>query len=256
MHYIESGTGPPLVLLHAFPVDARMWRGVRAELEEHCRVITPDQRGLGRSPLDGSAAPSLELVADDLLALLDRLELPRVRLGGCSMGGYVAMSVLRKAPERVAGLVLTSTRADADGAQQRENRLRTAERAESEGTAGWLAENNLSGLLGETTLRQRTDVVDEARGLIEEQPPDGVAWAQRAMAARRDSFDVLRDYAGPALVLRGAEDGLTPSEPVRDMAVSLPNGRLVSLPGAGHLAPLETPAGFAGELREWLAETG
>ena len=88
MHYIESGVGEPLVLLHAFPVDARMWNGVRARLDEHVRVIAPDQRGLGESPLDGSSArslseprervaaadgPSLDVVATDVLALLDRV---------------------------------------------------------------------------------------------------------------------------------------------------------------------------------------
>ncbi|GAA2778603.1 hypothetical protein GCM10010470_10000 [Saccharopolyspora taberi] len=127
MHFIESGVGPPLVLLHAFPVDARMWNRARALLEEHARVITPDQRGLGESSLNGSSArnlaeptrrpvdaPSMAAAAADVIALLDTLDLPRVLLGGCSMGGYVAMAVLRAAPERVAGLLLADTKAIAD----------------------------------------------------------------------------------------------------------------------------------------------
>src|SRR5919201_3250776 len=117
VHYIESGVGTPVVLLHAFPMDARMFNGIRALLEEHVRLITPDQRGLGESTFDGAAAatltdsgaskqtppsPILDVVAADVIALLDALGLRRVVLGGCSMGGYVAMAMLRAAPERIA----------------------------------------------------------------------------------------------------------------------------------------------------------
>ncbi|PRW64604.1 alpha/beta fold hydrolase [Actinopolyspora mortivallis] len=270
MHYVESGAGPPLVLLHAFPVDERMWRDARAELEGRFRVVTPDQRGLGRSTLDGSPSagpenqrragveetdtPSLDSAAEDVLALLDHLELSRVHLGGCSMGGYVAMSVLRRAPERVAGLVLADTRPDADGEEQRRNRLSVAERAEREGVRGWLAENSLPGLLGRTTWEQRPEVVRTARTLVEEQPPEGVAWAQRAMAARPDGSEVLRTYEGPALVLRGEEDTLSSAEVARDMAALMPHARSVTLPEAGHLAPLENPSAFAAAVGDWLAE--
>nr|WP_026449212.1 alpha/beta fold hydrolase [Actinopolyspora mortivallis] len=270
MHYVESGVGPPLVLLHAFPVDERMWRDARAELEGRFRLVTPDQRGLGRSTLDGSptpgpekrrragedetGSPSLEVAAEDVLALLDRLELPRAYLGGCSMGGYVAMSVLRRAPERVAGLVLADTRPDSDGEEQRRNRLSVAERAEREGVSGWLADNSLPGLLGPTTWQRRPEVVRTARSLVEEQPPEGVAWAQRAMAARPDSSEVLRTYEGPALVLRGEEDTLSSADVAREMAELLPHARSMTLPEAGHLAPLENPTAFAAAVGDWLAE--
>ncbi|MDA3643316.1 alpha/beta fold hydrolase [Saccharopolyspora indica] len=270
MHYIESGGGTPLVLLHAFPADARMWNPARAGLDEQARVIAPDQRGLGESPLNGSWAqssegrdgdwaaehPSIDAAAADVLALLDRLELPEVVLGGCSMGGYVAMAVLRAAPERVAGLLLVDTKAVADNDEQRANRLNAADRAEREGTSGWLAEGTLPNVLGRTTREQRPEVLKHVRELIDAQPPEGVAWAQRAMASRPDSTDALRAFTGPALVVVGAEDSLTPPEHARALADVLPGGELVTLPGAGHLPPVETPEEFAGVVRPWLAELG
>jgi pimeloyl-ACP methyl ester carboxylesterase len=263
VHYIESGTGPPLVLLHAFPVDARMWNGTRALLEEQARVVIPDQRGLGESPLRDAPAsalvgveepptPGLDQAAADVVALLDTLGLRRVILGGCSMGGYVAMAVLRAAPERVAGLLLVDTKAVADNAEQRDNRLAVADRAEREGIAGWLADNNLPNLIGRTSRDHRPDVVAEARALIEAQPPDGVAWAQRAMAARPDSTDTLRAFTGPSLVVAGEEDTLTPPEAARDLAAALPRAELAILPRIGHLAPLEDPSAFADVVRPWL----
>jgi pimeloyl-ACP methyl ester carboxylesterase len=265
VHYIESGTGPPLVLLHAFPVDARMWNGTRALLEEQVRVITPDLCGLGESPLrdapasalesqESPPAPSLDLAAADVVALLDTLGLDRVVLGGCSMGGYIAMAVLRAAPERVAALLLVDTKAVADSPEQRDNRLVVADRAERDGIDGWLADNSLPNLIGRTGYSSRPEVVAEARELIETQPSEGVAWAQRAMAARPDSTDTLRAFGGPSLVVAGEEDTLTPPDAARDLAAALPRAELAILPRIGHLAPLEDPAAFARVVQPWLSK--
>ncbi|SDP68130.1 Pimeloyl-ACP methyl ester carboxylesterase [Actinopolyspora xinjiangensis] len=271
MHYVESGTGTPLVLLHAFPVDARMWEGVRTELEDRFRVLAPDQRGMGQSPPHESAVsespsegspwpaerePSPDAAAEDVLALLDELRLPSAYVAGCSMGGYVAMALARRAPERIEGLILADTKAEADSAEQRDNRLRVADRAEREGTAGWLAGDTLPGLLGRTTRHRRENVVERARTLVEQQPSAGVAWAQRAMAARPDSSGTLRAYEGPALVVVGDEDALSPPESARGTAALLPRGELVTLPEAGHLSPLETPRAFADAVRGWLDGSG
>ncbi len=269
MHYIESGSGPPLVLLHAFPVDARMWNRVRLELDNDARVITPDQRGLGQSALDGSSTralaherarervaerPGLDQAAADVVALLDTLDVSRAIVGGCSMGGYVAMAVARAAPERVAGLILADTKATADTEEAQRTRLETADRAEREGTAGWLADTMEGNLLGATTRTKREEVRSEVRELVESQPADGVAWAQRAMASRPDSSATLRGFDGPALVAVGEEDTLTPTETARDVTALLRHGELAVLPEAGHLAPIETPTAFAETVRAWLAE--
>ncbi|MEU6642026.1 alpha/beta fold hydrolase [Saccharomonospora sp. NPDC046836] len=246
-------TDLPLVLLHAYPLDARMWNGVRAPLAARTRVITPDQRGLGRTELPGTdRAPSLDDAARDVVALLDRLELDRVVLGGCSMGGYVTLAVLRTAPERIGGLVLIDTRATADTDEARATRLATAERAESEGVASWLAEAMLPNLLAAETLRSRPEVVGATRELIEAQQPAGVAWAQRAMAARPDSMDALRGADVPVLVIVGEQDAVTPPDAARAMAEALPSARLVEIPGAGHLTPLEAPDRVAGAILDWL----
>src|SRR3954471_3763526 len=157
----------PLVLLHAFPLDSRMWNAVREPLASHLRVITPDQRGLGRSPLpETDREPGLEDAARDVVALLDRLELDRVVLGGCSMGGYLAMAVLRLAPERVGELVLIDTKATPHTPESAQSRLDVAQRVEDEGTGGWLAEANLPNLLAGSTREQRPDVVETVREII------------------------------------------------------------------------------------------
>jgi len=247
----------PLLLLHAFPVDARMWNPVREPLSARLRLITPDQRGLGRSPLPAAERePSLEDAARDVVALLDKLELDRVVLGGCSMGGYLTMAVLRLAPERVGGLVLVDTKMTADAPEAAENRHRVAARATEEGVSGWLAESMLPNLLADRTLNSRPDVVETLRDLIDSQPPAGVAWAARAMATRPDSADVLAAARVPALVVVGEEDGLTPPEAARAMADTLPDAELAVLSGAGHLTPLEEPHAFTEAVLRWWEKLG
>ncbi|KFZ80085.1 alpha/beta hydrolase [Amycolatopsis sp. MJM2582] len=238
----------PLVLLHAFPVDARMWDAVRAPLSERLRLITPDQRGLGRSPLpETDREPDLDDAARDVVALLDQLELDKVVLGGCSMGGYLTMAVLRLAPERVGGLVFIDTKATADTPEAAQARHDVAARVEAEG-AGWMPEAVTPGLLAE---KARPEVVERLRELITTQPPSGIAWAARAMAARPDSLETLRSADVPALVVVGEEDGLTPLEAANTLVETLPDATLVVLPEAGHLTPLEDPAGVVEAILGW-----
>lgn len=254
MHVTDTGSGVPLVLLHAFPFDSRMWDRVRSGVAERARLITPDLRGFGGTALTSNGSPpepDLDEVADDVLAMLDRLGLDRVVVGGCSMGGYAAMAVLRAAPQRVAGLLLVDTKATADDAQAKENRHAMADRAEREGI-DWLAETMLPVVLGTTSRQRRPDVVDSARRLIGEQEPDAVAWAQRAMAARPDSAGLLREVDVPALVICGEEDALIPVEAARSMTDLLSGGELVVLPQCGHLPPLEVPAEFTLAVAGWL----
>ncbi len=235
----------PVVLLHAFPLDSRMWDDVRPGIDG---IVTPDQRGFGAAPL-GDASPELEVAAADVISLLDG---QRVVLGGCSMGGYVAMAVLRAAPSLVAGLVLVDTRAAADAPSARENRLAAADRAATEGVE-WIPSAMLPALLGPTTRRTRPSVVSRTESLIMAQNPAAVAWAQRAMAARADSADLLRSTSVPTLIVRGAEDELIPRAEAESLASLLPEAEVVELSGAGHLPPLETPVEFTRALRAWLA---
>jgi pimeloyl-ACP methyl ester carboxylesterase len=232
----------PVVLLHAFPLDSRMWDDVRPGIDG---LVTPDQRGFGAAPL-GDASPDLEVAAADVISLLDG---QRVVLGGCSMGGYVAMAVLRAAPSLVAGLVLVDTRAAADAPSARENRLAAADRADAEGV-DWIPSAMLPALLGPGA---GPSVVARTRALITAQNPAAVAWAQRAMAARPDSSDLLRSTSVPTLIVRGAEDELIPRAEAESLASLLPEAEVVELSGAGHLPPLETPVEFTSALRAWLA---
>lgn len=249
--YRDEGDGPPLVLLHAFPLSAAMWDEHRGPLSAHCRVLTPDLRGFGRSEL-GNDEPSLAAAADDVVALLDRLDLDRVILGGLSMGGYVAMMLLRRHADRISGLILADTKAGADPEQARANRERIARAVLADPDSTVLADDVLPTLVGPTTIEQRPSVYQRVRAMVQAAPAEGVAWAQRAMAGRPDSFDVLRGAQVPALVAVGAEDALSPEPDARAIAAALPNATLVIIPAVGHLSAVEDPDSFNAAVVDFL----
>jgi len=247
----EAGDGRALVLLHAFPLSSAMWLDQREALSCCCRVVTPDLRGFGGSEL-GEDEPSLDAVADDVAALLDRLELDGVVLGGLSMGGYVVMAFLRRHGQRVAGIVLADTKAAIDSAQGRATRERIAAAVLADPASTALVDEVLPTLLAASTLAGRPLIYGRIRALVQSAPPAAVAWALRAMAARPDSFGTLRGCPVPALVVVGEQDRRAPPSDAQAMADALPDAILVRIPEVGHLSAVEDPARFNRAVGEFL----
>jgi pimeloyl-ACP methyl ester carboxylesterase len=248
----DIGGGTPLVLLHAFPLSSAMWLAQREGLAARYRVLTPDLRGFGGSPLGGDD-PSIDVMADDVAALLDAKHIDRTIVGGLSMGGYVTLAFCRRHPDRVLGAILADTKATEDTQAAREGRIRTAERLEADGDVSVLLEDLLPRLVGPTTMRSRALVYGRVRGLVQSTPPRAAAWAQRAMAARPDSVGALAGFRAPALVLHGAEDAIMTEDDARTMVEALPNAELITIPGAGHLTAVEQPQLFNDAVTEFGA---
>lgn len=253
-YVIEAGRGPAVVLLHAFPLNASMWSAQREALAGSYRVICPDQRGFGGTQLGHDIEdPRLDDVADDVVAMLDARKVDTFVLGGLSMGGYVAMALLRRHPERVHGLVLADTKATADPPEAAANRERIAEAVVEAGSSALLLDEVLPKLIGATTKERRALVQGRVKALVERAPAYAVAWAQRAMAQRPDSLETLRGVDVPALVVRGDEDELSSEADTQAMADALPNATLVTIPKSGHLTAVETPEEFNAALLAFLA---
>ncbi len=248
VHYLDSGTGPDAVLLlHAFPLNAGMWAEQIRALSRRFRVVAPDFPGFGGS--GAREGPStMEALAADALALVDRLGIARSGVVGLSMGGYVAFEVFRRRPAFVRALALCDTRAGADTPEGAQGRETFAVQAIEKGLP-WVAEQLLPKLLGP---RATPEVVAAARAWIDAGTPAGVAAAQRGMAARPDSTSTLAEIRCPTLVLVGTEDVLTPPAESRKMAAAIPGSRRVELEGVGHLSNLESPEPFDRALLDLL----
>ena len=254
MSYREFGEGPgdPLILLHAFPLDSRMFEPQTKALAGLRRLITPDYPGFGRSPRI-PAQPDVRYYAEGVRGLLDRLALERVVLGGVSMGGYVAFECLRLFPERVSGLVLANTRPEPDSEEMRENRKEMARRVADEGV-GVLVELQMGRLLSRNTFEGNEEVVEKVRAMILESNPNGVVAALGAMRERPDSTPLLGKIGVPTLIIGGEEDEISSPEIMGAMAEKIPDSRHVTLSGAGHLSNLEAQEGFNAALKEFLRE--
>jgi pimeloyl-ACP methyl ester carboxylesterase len=253
MSYRELGEGPgdPVFLLHAFPLNGRMFEPQLEVLSEERRVVAPDYPGFGRTPRT-PAQPDVRYYAEAVRRLLDRLGIERVVLGGVSMGGYVAFGCLRLFPERVSGLILSITRPEPDSEEMRENRKNMARRVAEEGVEV-LIELQMERLLARDTLENDEAVVEKVRAMIFESSPNGVVAALGAMRDRPDSTPLLESIEVPTLVIGGEEDGISSPEVMGAMAEKIPNSRHVTLARAGHLSNLETPEGFNAALKEFLA---
>jgi pimeloyl-ACP methyl ester carboxylesterase len=247
-----SGAGTPLVLLHAFPLDGRMWAPQVEALAGTYQVIVPDLRGFGAARDQAVEEAGMGLLAEDLARLLDDRGLDRVVLGGLSLGGYVALEFMRRHADRVSGLVLLDTKAATDGDQARDARLEMAERVLAEGV-GFVPEVMLPRLLGATTREHRPELVEKVAALIRDQTPEGVAGAQRGMAARAATTDVLAAIKVPTLVVTGEEDAVTGPEVGRDLAAGIPGARFLLVEEAGHLVNLEQPEIVNEALLDFLA---
>jgi 3-oxoadipate enol-lactonase len=248
----EDGSGDPVVLLHAFPLDGRMFEPQVEALAGLRRLITPDFPGFGRSPRT-PAQPDVRYYAEGVRGLLDRLHLERVVLGGVSMGGYVVFECLRLFPERISGLILANTRPEPDSEEIRENRKEMARRVAEEGV-GVLIELQMQRLLATSTLESNAGVVEKVRAMILESNPNGVVAALGAMRERPDSTPLLEKIEVATLVIGGEEDGISSPEVMGAMAAKIAASHHVTLPRAGHLSNLEAPEGFNAALKEFLRE--
>lgn len=252
MWYRDLGEGDadPLLLLHAFPLNGKMFEPQMEAVSGERRVIAPDFPGFGRSPRT-PAQPDVGYYAGCVRGLLDRLEIPRVVLGGVSMGGYVAMECMRSFPERVSGLVLANTRPDPDTEEARETRKQMALRVAREGI-GVLVDLQMERLLSPRTRANNENLVEKVGEIILENTPDGAVAALGAMRERPDSTATLGQIGVPTLVIGGGEDTISSPEVMGGMAAKIPDARHVTLPDVGHLSNLEDPGGFNQALVEFL----
>lgn len=258
MSYLEQGSGSPLLLVHAFPLSAEMWTPQLVGLPAGWRIIAPDVTGFGPAPDGGRAAApvpgtsSVDAYAADLLGLMAVLGIRRAVIGGLSMGGYIAFAMFRRAPGCFDRIVLADTRAPADTEEGRAKRVEMVELLRREGPAA-VAHAMLPKLLGETTRRERPELVAELWARIAAGSAAGIEAAIRSMMGRPDSTPLLSSIRCPALVIVGDEDVLTPVAEARALHAGLSDAALEILPGAGHLSNLERPAEFNAALARFLA---
>ena len=246
-----SGSGPAVCLIHGFPLDRRMWSSQAKALSvAGYRVITPDLRGFGESDAP-DCAYSMDLFADDLIALLDHLGVETSVVGGMSMGGYVLLNLLERYPERVSAACFIVTRSGADDEAGKERRLSLARDVMKSGPHP-VAEIFGKVLFAERTEQERPELVEDVRGWMMAGDSRGLAGGLLAMAGRKDYTPLLAGFRLPSLVIGAGQDKAVTMEHLRILAEGLPDHKLCIIPDAGHLANLEQPTAFNSCLLDFL----
>ncbi|WP_432032457.1 alpha/beta fold hydrolase [Streptomyces antibioticus] len=242
---------PPLVLVHGHPFDRTMWAPQIETFSAERRVVAPDLRGYGASPVVPGVTP-LSRFAEDVRELLDTLGVDTFVLAGLSMGGQIAMECYDRFGDRVRGLVLADTFPAAETSAGKIARREAADRLLAEGMRGY-ADEVLEKMVAPYA---DPDVKAHVHRMMTATSPEGAAAALLGRAERPDYRALLTRVTVPALVVVGADDEFTPVSDAEAMHAVLPDSELCVIPGAAHLPNLERPAEFDAALGRFLAGIG
>lgn len=253
LKYIEEGSGFPLILLHGFPHNRSLWADQLTGLSDRSRVIAPDLRGFGESPV--KPPYSMETYADDVAELMVTLGIDCAVIGGLSMGGYVLFEMFRRHPEMIRALIFADTKAGADNDETRTKRRALQSLARAGGAAA-VADAQITGMVGAATREKHPEIVLRVHKMLAAAPVEGIVGALDAMMNRRDSTGLLIEIDLPVLIVVGEEDALTPVKESRAMHAAIAGSTLEIVPGAGHVSNVENPHEFNSAVRNFLASIG
>jgi pimeloyl-ACP methyl ester carboxylesterase len=248
--YEIQGDGPPVILLHPFPVHHEFWLPVIPALESRYRLILPDLRGHGESEI-GQGPALMAKHAADIARIMDAAGIGRAAFIVCSIGGYIVFEFLRRFRSRVSALALCDTRPQPDTSEARANRLKNADAVLEQGTEQFL-KSMVPKLFGSTTVSSRPDIVEGALQMMRKMSPEDVSLVLRGMGEPPDSVPDLKYINLPTLIVMGEEDVLATGSDGELMRQNIPGSRLKMIPKAGHYAPWERPEAVGPLLRQFL----
>ena len=253
LNYSEAGQGTPVILLHGFPLSGAIWHEQQQRLSDRYRVITPDLRGHGRSPAP-SGVYEMDLLARDVLALLDALLIKKAVIMGHSMGGYVALAAWNLAPERFLALGLIASQAGADTEEGRQGRYKLANKVAAEGSSAVAAA--MMPKLFAAGIAVAPPILAQVREIILNTGRAGIIGSLQGMAVRPDSAALLSKISVPVLILAGDQDQIIAPDKAKAMAGAMKTATLTMVEHAGHMPMLEQPEATTTALCDFLSGIG
>jgi 3-oxoadipate enol-lactonase len=251
MAYEDRGKGLPVLFIHGYPLNRELWQPQVDGLSGSGRILALDLRGHGDSQAVNGPY-SMDLLASDCIALLNALEIRKpIVVCGLSMGGYVALALYRNYPERLDGLILAATRANADSPEGKANRDAAASLAKEKGVEA-VVESMLPKMMSPKTYQQKPELVQRAKKIMEHTSLEGALGDLMGMKERPDSRPTLGTIDIPTLVIHGADDQIISAEETRQMHSQIQGAVLETVPEAGHLLNLEQPEIFNQAVKRFI----
>jgi pimeloyl-ACP methyl ester carboxylesterase len=256
MHYEDHGRGEPVVFLHGFTLDSRMWDAQRGIAKKH-RMIVADMRFHGRSEAPEDSTFTLAQAADDVRALLDHLKIPRAHLVGLSMGGGYALETAVRYPERISSLTLASP--SIQGIKPPPEAMAAFMKGVAaypkEGADGfrraWLADPLFAQVNANPARRRELEAMVGAYNV------DALfrVMAQRKPEPPPSQLDHLGEVKAPTLVMVGALDAPHMIQAGEEAAKGIPGARKIVYARTGHMINMEQPDKFNRDLEAFLKRT-
>lgn len=240
-----------IIFIHGFPFNKSMWDKQVKALMENYRVIAYDVRGHGDSD-SGTGNFSIDLFADDLLSLMDKLKIDRAMLCGLSMGGYIALNAVEKYPDRFDALILSDTNCIADTPEVKEKRLKTIESIRKDGVEKF-ADESIKNLFAPESFSTKEKEIVAVREMIVNTSEESLCNTLRAFYERKETCSKLSDVEVPVLIMVGEEDKITPLAAAQLMNEKVKESLLSIIEHAGHLSNIENPLEFNNQLEEFIS---
>ena len=240
----------PIIFLHGFPFDKSMWNGQLEALKATNRVIALDLRGFGKSTIDKPAL-TIDLLAQDVIAFMDKLAIEKAVVCGLSMGGYIALNLMKNNANRFEALILCDTQCGADGAEGKQKRYDTIEKINKEGLLEFNT-NFIQGVFHPDSFSQKTEIVESLKEVVGANSKEIINAGLAALAEREETCTMLPSIDIPTLVICGKQDELTPLSKSEFMCQHIPNSILKVIDQAGHVSNLEQEEAFNKHIVDFL----
>lgn len=249
--YDDLGEGKiPIIFLHGFPFDKSMWHNQLEFLKASNRVIACDIRGFGKSK-DEESPLCIDMFSDDIIKFMDKLKINNAIICGLSMGGFIALNLQKKIPNRIKALILCDTQCVADNPETKAKRLITIEEIKRNGAANF-NEAFTKSVFHKESLNTKKELVDQLRKVVFSNSQNSIVHGLNALAGRSETCSTLCEIAVPTLIICGREDEVTPLVQSEFMNATIKRSILRVINNAGHVSNLEQPIEFNTHLSEFL----
>lgn len=251
LYFEERGEGYPIVFLHSLIWDHTMFERQVERLSREYRTINVDFRGHGNSECPDERY-TLDLMVEDTLGLLKKLEVKEAHLIGLSMGGMTFMRIAARRPELVGGLVLMDTSADAEDPENKPLYKEFADSILEKGPKDYV--DVVMSIMFSGRFLAKDPRAEEWRRKFLKIDTMGVSRATYAVLERDNILDEVSQIDAPTLVVVGEEDVATPPEKARELVEAIPDSRLLRVPESGHMTTVEMPETTTGGILDFLSQ--